>query len=98
MTSFLLSSPSLIVLSNIIPVSSICGNPTVALTNSDDILVDNATSTNVEMADLRVAHQALRKTNGGGRSLKLGVVLLVLGEGIHLRGFGIGDGIAVLGR
>ena len=50
------------------------------------------------MADLRVAHQALRETNGGGGSFELAVVVLVVGKAVHLRGVGVGDGIAILGR
>lgn len=68
------------------------------LVYSDNILVHDASSANVEMADLRVAHEALRQTNGSGRGLELGVAVLALGKGIHDGGFGICDGISVLGR
>jgi hypothetical protein len=69
-----------------------------SLVYSDDVLVHDASSANVEMADLRVAHEALRQTNGSGRSLELGVAVLTLGKAIHDRGFGVCDGISVLGR
>lgn len=68
------------------------------LTNPDNVLVHNTAGANVQMADLRVAHEALGETDGGGGSLQLAVVLLVLGEGVHLRGVGVSDSIAILGR
>lgn len=69
-----------------------------SLTNADNILVYNTASTDVEMANLGVAHEALRQAHGGRRSLKLGVSILDLSEAIHHRTLRIGNGIAILGR
>lgn len=68
------------------------------LINADDILPDNTASTNVEMADFRVTHQALGKTNGQRRSIQLGEAGLALGELVHDRSLSSSNGIAILGR
>jgi hypothetical protein len=65
--------------------------------NADDILPDDTSSTNVQVSDLRVAHQTLGQTDGKGGSLELGVAGGAFGEGVHDGGVGVGDGIAVLG-
>lgn len=50
------------------------------------------------MADLGVAHQTLGKTDGSGGRLKLGVPVVDLGEAVHDRAIGVGDGVTILGR
>lgn len=67
-------------------------------TNADDILVDDTASTDVQVADLGVAHETLRQANGGGRGLEHGVFVLDLGEAVHDGAVGVGNGIAVTGR
>lgn len=67
------------------------------LIDTDNILPDNTTSTNVQMANLGVAHETLGKTDGDGGSLELGVTVGVLVEGVHDGSVGIGDGITILG-
>ena len=66
--------------------------------NANNVLVNNTSSTNVQMADLGVAHESLRQTDGGGGGLKLGVSVLDLCEAVHHRAVGVSDGIAILGR
>lgn len=67
------------------------------LVDANNVLPHNAASANVEMADFRVAHQAFGQTDGEGRGVKLGEAGLALGELIHDRGLGRGNGIAILG-
>ena len=50
------------------------------------------------MADLGVAHQTLGKADSGGGRLKLGVPVVDLGEAVHDRAIGVGDGVTILGR
>lgn len=66
--------------------------------NADHILPDNTAGADVQVSDLRVAHQALRKADGDRGGLELGVPGGALGELVHDRGLCVGDGIAVLGR
>jgi hypothetical protein len=66
--------------------------------NAHDVLPDDAAGADVEVADLRVSHQALRETDGEGGSLELGVAGRALGEGVHDGGRSGGDGVAILGR
>ena len=68
------------------------------LVDPDNVLPDNATRADVEVSDLGVAHKALRQTDGQGRGLELGVASGALGELVHDRSVGSGDGIALLGR
>lgn len=79
-----------------IKISNEFGHPTP--TDSHDILVHDSAGTDVQVADFGIAHQALGQTDSCGRGLKLSKALLVLGEGVHGRALGVGDGIAVLGR
>lgn len=68
------------------------------LVDADDILPDDTPSTNVQVSDLRVAHQTLRQTDSKGGGLELSVTGSTLGELVHDGGLGIGDGVAVLRR
>jgi hypothetical protein len=68
-----------------------------SLVNPHDVLPNNSTSTNVEMADFGVAHQALGQTDGDGRGIELGETGLTLGELVHDRRLGRGNGVAILG-
>jgi hypothetical protein len=68
------------------------------LINAHDILPDNTTSTDIEMANLRVAHKTFWQTNSQGGSLKLGESIRVLVEFVHNWGVRIGDGISILRR
>lgn len=56
---------------------------------------NDTASTNVEMADFTVAHQAFRKTDGQRRSLELGVRSILL-QAVHDGSVGSTDGIALL--
>ena len=53
------------------------------LPNANRVLPDDATGANVQVANLAVAHEALRKTDGEGRGLELGVALGSLGAILH---------------
>jgi len=68
------------------------------LIDADDILPDDTASTNVQVADLRVAHEALGKANGEGGSFELGIAGVGRCELVHDRGLRVGDGITILGR
>lgn len=68
------------------------------LINADNVLPDDTAGANVEMANLRVAHQALGETDGERGGLELGEAGGALGEGVHDGGAGGGDGVAILGR
>lgn len=68
------------------------------LVDADDILPDDTASTNVQVADLRVAHEALGEANGERGSLELGVAGVGRRELVHDRGLCVGDGIAIFGR
>jgi hypothetical protein len=67
-------------------------------TDSDNVLVDDTASTDVEMADLRVTHQTLGQTDRRRGSLELSVASLTLGKAVHRWALGVCDGISVLGR
>lgn len=69
-----------------------------SFTNPHNVLVDDTASSNVEVTDLRIAHQTLWKTDSGGGSLKFAVVLLIVSKSGHLGRLGVGDSIAILGR
>jgi hypothetical protein len=60
-------------------------------------LPDNPTGTNVEMADFRVAHKALREAHGKRRGFELRVALgslrVFFPEAGHERCVGSGNGI-----
>ena len=64
------------------------------LVNADHVLPNNSASTNVEMADLRVAHETLGKANSQRRGLELDVASRGCCELIHDRGICGGNGIA----
>jgi hypothetical protein len=70
--------------------------------NADHILPNNAPSTNVQMSDLGIAHKAIWKTDGVGRSFELSEALrefgLLISETVHVWGLGGGNGIAIFGR
>jgi len=68
------------------------------LVDTDDVLPDDTSGADVEMADFGVAHQALGKTDGKRRGLELGETSSALGELIHDGGLGSGNSIAILGR
>lgn len=68
------------------------------LVDADDILPDDTASTNVQVADLRVAHEALGEADGERGSFELGVAGVGGCELVHDRGLCVGDGIAILGR
>lgn len=67
------------------------------LVNADDVLPDDTAGANVQVADLGVAHEALRQTDGEGGGLELSEASGGLGEIVHHGGVCVGDGIAVLG-
>lgn len=68
------------------------------LIDADDILPDDAASANVQMTDFRVAHQTLGQTNCQRRSFQLSEAVGILGQLVHHRRVGVGNGIAILGR
>jgi hypothetical protein len=68
------------------------------LVDANNVLPDDATGANVQVADLRVSHEALGKADGVGGGLELGELGLVLGKGVHRGSLGGSDGIAILGR
>jgi hypothetical protein len=67
--------------------------------NADHVLPHNPAGTNVQVADLGVAHEALGETNGEGRGIDLGVALgvlaAILGELIHPGSLSVEDSIAL---
>ena len=67
------------------------------LVDSNDVLPDDTAGTNVQMADLGVAHQALRKANREGRCLQLGEPSGAFGEIVHDRSLSGSNRIAILG-
>lgn len=68
------------------------------LVDADDILPDDATSANVQVSHLGVAHQTLGEADSQRRGLKLDVARLALGELVHDRRLGGGDGVSLWGR
>lgn len=66
------------------------------------ILPDDSPSPYVQMADLAIAHETLRKTDGQRRGFDFGVALGCLGAGagefVHDGGLGGENGVAVLAR
>jgi hypothetical protein len=64
------------------------------LVDFDNVLPDDAPGANVQVADLRVAHEALLEANGEAVSLELDKVVLVP-DGVHVRGVTVEDGIAL---
>lgn len=68
-----------------------------SLIDTDNVLPDDTAGANVEMADFGVAHETLGETNGERGSVELSETGGALGELIHHRRFGGGNGIAVLG-
>lgn len=68
------------------------------LVDANDVLPDDAAGANVEMADFRVAHQALGETDSQRGGIELGEARFALGEGVHDGGLGGGNGVAILGR
>jgi hypothetical protein len=68
-----------------------------SLVDADNILPDDTSSANVEVANFGVAHEALGQTDGEGRSIELGETVHVLGQGVHDGSLGSGNGIAILG-
>lgn len=67
------------------------------LIDTNNILPDDTASTNVQVADLRVAHEALGKADSQGGSFELGEAGLALRELVHDRGLAGSDGVAILG-
>lgn len=67
------------------------------LVDADHILPHDASGTNVQVADLRVAHQTLGQTDSKRGSLELGETGGALGELVHDGRLGDGNGIAILG-
>ena len=67
------------------------------LVDADDVLPHHTPGTNVQVADFRVAHQALGQADGERRGFELGEAGGALGQLVHDGGLGGGDGIAVLG-
>lgn len=67
------------------------------LVDADDVLPDDATGANVQVADLGVAHQALGQSDRQRRGLELGEARLALGELVHDGGLGGRNGVAILG-
>lgn len=45
------------------------------LVDAHDVLPDNSSGANVQVADFRITHQTLWEADGEGRSFKLGVAL-----------------------
>lgn len=68
------------------------------LINADNILPHNTTSTNVQVSNLRVSHEAFWKTDGQRGGLKLSEAVCGLVELVHNWSVGIGDSIAILWR
>lgn len=66
--------------------------------DADNVLPDDTASTNVEMADFGVAHEALGEANGKRRSVELSEAGRTFGQLVHHRGVGSGNGISILGR
>jgi hypothetical protein len=67
---------------------------TLTLVNLDNILPNNATSANVEVSDLRVAHKPLLEPHGETVCLQLDKVVLVT-DGVHVGGVAMMDGVAL---
>lgn len=67
------------------------------LIDANHVLPDNATGTNVQMANLGVSHEALGKSNSQRRGIELSVTVGVGGELVHDRGLGGSNGVAILG-
>lgn len=67
------------------------------LVDADNVLPDDTSGSDVQMADLGVAHQALGQADGEGGGLELGEAIGVVGQAVHDRRLGIGDGVAILG-
>ncbi|KAG9527173.1 phosphoglycerate mutase 2, partial [Aureobasidium melanogenum] len=72
------------------------------LVDADNVLPDDSAGADVQVADLRVAHEALGETDGERRGLELGVALgdlaALLGELVHPGSVGVEDGVALVGR
>lgn len=68
------------------------------LINAHNILPDNTSSTNVQVADLRVSHESLRETNSERGSLELSESVGMLVEVVHNWSFRIGNSITILWR
>jgi hypothetical protein len=68
------------------------------LVDANDVLPDDATSANVEMSDLGVAHKAFRKADSQRRGVEFGESGSALGELIHHGCLGSSNGVAILGR
>jgi hypothetical protein len=65
------------------------------LVDLDNVLPDDTPGPNVQVADFRVAHEALLEANGKSVSLELDKVVLVP-YSVHVRGVTVEDGIALL--
>lgn len=65
--------------------------------NADDILPDDTASTNVEMPNFGVAHQALGKADGKRRSIEFREPIGTSGEFVHHGGLRGSNGISILG-
>jgi hypothetical protein len=65
------------------------------LVDTDNVLPDDAARSNVQVADLGVAHETLLQTNSEARGLKLSKVVLVTNL-VHVGGLAVEDGIALL--
>jgi hypothetical protein len=70
------------------------------LVDADNVLPHDSAGTNVQVADLAVAHQTLGKTDGERRGLELSIALgdsaAILGELVHPGSVGVEDGIALV--
>lgn len=67
------------------------------LVDADDVLPNNTPGADVEMADFGIAHETVREADGKGGGLELGETGTTLGQLVHHRGVGGGNGVAILG-
>lgn len=64
--------------------------------DAHDVLVDDSSGANVEMAHLGVAHQSGGQAHRQTRSIERQVLLLVRGQLVHNGSVGVEDGVAIL--
>lgn len=68
------------------------------LINTNDVLPNDTTGSNIQVTDFGVAHKTIRQANCQGRGVQLGETLGIVRKLVHHGGLGRRNGVAILGR
>ena len=76
-------------------IKNICYLALAVKIDANNVLVNDTTGANVEVAHFGIAHQTGRQTNGEARGVQSEILTFILGKSVHDGRFSIGNCIAL---